>query len=198
MDIFKELAKPFDASKIHWRVGARNREKTKGIALAYIDARDVMDRLDAVLGPDNWEDRYHLQGKTMVCELTIRIGDRAITKSDGAGATDVEEEKGQISDAFKRAGVKFGVARYLYGLPNVWVPLKNEKYIESPPPLPAWALPKTPTVAQVVKALKEASTGELLDEKYNKAQAYPHLKNNDEIEEAYREMCGLEALKEKP
>ena len=48
MNIFDELAKPFPETSIHWRVGATNARSqggkpTKGIALAYIDARDVME-----------------------------------------------------------------------------------------------------------------------------------------------------------
>src|SRR5690606_17516766 len=39
----------------------------------------------------------------------------------GAGNTDVEADKGGISDAFKRAAVKWGVGRYLYGVESPWV-----------------------------------------------------------------------------
>ena len=46
-----DLSGPFPATDISWRVGATSGDKTKGIALAYIDARDVMRRLDAVCGP---------------------------------------------------------------------------------------------------------------------------------------------------
>ena len=50
MSIYDELKAPFPGDKIHWRVGARTKDKSKGIPLAYIDARDVMERLDEVLG----------------------------------------------------------------------------------------------------------------------------------------------------
>src|SRR3546814_14134583 len=41
-------------------------------------------------------------------------------RSDGAGDTAVEVEKGAISDAFKRCAVKWGVGRYRYDIDAVW------------------------------------------------------------------------------
>lgn len=114
----------FDPKLVSWRVGATNADKSKGLALAYIDARDVQDRLDEVCGPENWQNRYSLQDKTTICEIGIKIGDEWIWKSDGAGATDVEAEKGQLSDAFKRCAVKWGVGRYLYDVSSPWVELE--------------------------------------------------------------------------
>lgn len=141
MNLWDELAKPFPENKVHWRVGATNGDKTKGIALAYVDARDVMDRLDMVVGPENWQCRYPFVG---CCEIGIRVNGEWVWKSNGAGTTDVEGEKGQFSDAFKRAGVMLGIARYLYALPNEWVeivPAGRSYKLKSPPKLPAWATP---------------------------------------------------------
>lgn len=146
-EMMAALAEPFAPEQIHWRVGATTGDKSKGIALAYIDARDVMDRLDAVAGPENWADRYPFAG---CCEIGIYCGDERgwVWKANGAGATDVEAEKGQYSDAFKRAAVMWGIGRYLYALPNTWVPLtqKGRSHVIAPgaePKLPAWALPGT-------------------------------------------------------
>ena len=85
-----------------------------GKTLTYIDARAVQNRLDEALGIDGWQTRFTEAAGNAVCELSIRIGERWITKSDGAGETSIEGEKGQFSDAFKRAAVHFGVGRYLY------------------------------------------------------------------------------------
>jgi len=143
-DAVKELAKPFPKESIHWRVGATNRDKTKGIALAYIDARDLMDRLDQVVGPANWQNKYDGNG---LCGIGIKDPDSGewIWKWNAAGETKVEAEKGQASDSFKRAGVLWGVGRYLYGLPNVWCRLDNGRLAETPS-LPAWALPEAEPV----------------------------------------------------
>lgn len=139
MDILEQLKEPFPANLIHWRVGATNKDKTKGIALAYLNARDVMKRLDEVVGIDGWQCKYPFQG---CCELSIRINGEWITKANMAGETQVEAEKGQASDAFKRAAVLFGVGRYLYYLENKWVEIDEYRKIKQPPMLPAWALPK--------------------------------------------------------
>jgi hypothetical protein len=117
------LAEPFNPKQISWRVGSTKTDKTKGLALAYIDARDVMKRLDEVIGPENWQDRYEVHGDKTVCYLSIKCGSDWITKADAAGDSAVEAEKGAISDAFKRAAVKWGIARYLYDIDSPWVEL---------------------------------------------------------------------------
>jgi hypothetical protein len=123
VDLVK-LAEPFSPMVPSWRVGSKASDQKTGLALAYIDARDVMERLDEVCGPDGWQCRYsHANAKT-VCDLGIKIGDEWIWKANGAGDTDVEQEKGALSDAFKRAAVMWGVGRYLYSLPKVWAKIR--------------------------------------------------------------------------
>lgn len=121
MSIFDKLSRPFDASQVSWRAQTMKADGTAAMALCYIDARDVMRRLDEVCGPAGWSDSYTETAKgRLICTITIKCGDEWISKSDGAGDTDVEGEKGAISDAFKRAAVKWGVGRYLYDLDAVW------------------------------------------------------------------------------
>lgn len=157
-DVWAALAAPFPASEVQWRVGSTNHDKSKGLALAYIDARSVMDRLDDVVGPGNWHDSYRLLAQTTMCQLSVRVDGEWITKEDGAPATDVEGEKGALSDALKRAAVKFGIFRYGYSLPSQWVELKDGKYINSPPSLPDWALPKKSAKATPAPAPTPAAT----------------------------------------
>lgn len=127
---FKSLSAPFDPSEISWRVGSTTKDKAKGMALAYLDARAVMDRLDAVCGPHGWQNRYsHANGKT-VCDIGILCGDVWIWKADGAGDSDIEAEKGALSDAFKRSAVRWGIGRYLYSLDSPWVALDEWKRIQ--------------------------------------------------------------------
>ena len=118
---FARLFAPFPPDRVSWRIGTVSKEKMVGMALAYIDARDVMERLDEVCGPAGWQCSYpHANGKT-VCRIEIKIGGEWVGKEDGAGDTDVEAEKGALSDAFKRAAVRWGIGRYLYDLPSPWV-----------------------------------------------------------------------------
>lgn len=122
---FKALAAPFPPEEVSWRLGSTSKEKMKGMALAYLDARAVMDRLDAVCGPAGWQDKYsHANGKT-VCDIGIKCGDEWIWKADGAGDSDIEAEKGALSDAFKRAAVRWGIGRYLYSLESPWVEIEE-------------------------------------------------------------------------
>jgi hypothetical protein len=135
---YDRLRFPFLTDQLSWRVGATNakrkkpEEPFKGIPLAYIDARDVMERLDDVLKPENWQCRYIEQGAKTVCEIGVNIGavdEKArlewVWKADGAGDTDMEAEKGALSDAFKRAAVRWGVGRYLYGLKSGWIEIEQ-------------------------------------------------------------------------
>lgn len=124
VSITDRLSAPFPPDSISWRVGSIKSDKSKGMALAFIDARDVMDRLDDVVGAANWQDRYEFHGARTVCYLSLRIDGEWITKADGAGDSDVEAEKGAISDALKRAAVKWGIGRYLYDLVSPWVELE--------------------------------------------------------------------------
>ena len=121
-----QLSAPFDPAAIHWRAQTLTSDGNKALALAYLNARDVMDRLDDVVGPENWQDSYTEtpKGRT-ICTLSIRVNGEWISKSDGAGDTDVEGDKGSISDALKRAAVKWGIGRYLYALGNVWAPCET-------------------------------------------------------------------------
>jgi len=122
MTIFAKLSAQFAPSAIHWRAQTVTNDGAKALALAYLDARDVMDRLDDAVGPANWRDSYEETAKgRLLCTLEVRVDGEWIAKSDGAGSTDVEGEKGAISDALKRAAVKWGIGRYLYDLGNVRV-----------------------------------------------------------------------------
>ena len=102
---------------------------TRGQFLAYIQARDVFNRLDAVLGLSHWQSsvkRINEDGSAVVA-LSIRIDGEWITREDvgypnnpGAGVED-EPLKAAISDGIKRAAVHFGIGRFLYDLPARWV-----------------------------------------------------------------------------
>ena len=106
------LKRPF--KNVKWRKGYKN-----GKDLVYIDARDVMDRLDTVFGVDGWQTKYEYLGGRMICNLSVQFNDAWVTKSDGADDSSIEGAKGGISDALKRAAVLLGIGRYLYN-PNAF------------------------------------------------------------------------------
>lgn len=142
--MLKQLKDPFDPRFVKWRVGATSVDKTKGIALAYIDSREVKKRLDEVCGLAGWRDRLIPVQDGFISEIDIKIDGEWVTRSNAAGNTKVEAIKGGASDAFKRAAAKWGIGHYLYYLPNVWVAIKEQgkSYVLSEiPELPEWALP---------------------------------------------------------
>lgn len=161
----KALSAQFDPDKIDWRVGSVTKDKTRGMALAYIDARTVQDRLDDVCGPF-WQCRHEVapDGKKTTCHIGIKIDDEWIWRSDGAGETDFEGEKGGYSDSFKRAAVRWGIGRYLYDLSSPWVALKDGRYIlESEMPKLRAVLTNAAPVATPNKDLTEKLKASVAD-----------------------------------
>jgi hypothetical protein len=125
-ELFNNLSAPFPIEFIEWRIGSTTGDKSKGMALCYVDARAVMERLDSACNPGGWQCNYSQGvGGSIICNIGLRMqeGDW-VWKADGAGATDVEGEKGALSDAFKRAAVRWGVGRYLYDLKAPWVEIQ--------------------------------------------------------------------------
>mgnify|MGYP003149852767 CR=1 FL=1 len=125
MDIFDRLKAPFSPEDIEFRVGSTTRDKSKGLALAYVTSRAIMDRLDSVVGPTEWQNEVKICDDGVIATLTIRVGGEWIMRQDGAQFTNIEAFKGGISDALKRVAVLFGIGRYLYSLPQEWVELDN-------------------------------------------------------------------------
>jgi hypothetical protein len=120
-DILKELRKPFHPSQVTWKPGSLNQERTRALALAYGDLRAYQNRLDEVCGMD-WSVNYTPWGDRIVCHLTVH----GVTRSS-TGESDAQSERSEIAgtaaeaQAFKRACAMFGLGRYLYNLPSLWV-----------------------------------------------------------------------------
>jgi hypothetical protein len=122
MPALKELRKPLP---LKWRV--KSSTQYGATCIPYIDARDQMEVLDEVCGPKNWSDEYLMVGDRLICKLSIFIGGVWISKSDVGSDSNVEKEKGGVSDAFKRAGVKWGINRQAYEIEPVTLKTKEYK-----------------------------------------------------------------------
>jgi hypothetical protein len=146
-DLFAALAAPFEAQEVRLRTQGSKQ-------VQYITARTAMNRLDNVLGPENWWDEYLPGENSVLCRLTIRLPfpdapDRyqLLTKADAGGYAGMpdqgDDDKSGFSDAFKRAAVKFGVGRYLYrdGVPT-FARAAEEKADGPPKAAPAPGPPK--------------------------------------------------------
>jgi len=155
-DLIKKLQEPFAAKRIKWRPGPTNERARRNnsnltpqaIALPYIDARDVMWRLDRAAGAFNWQTNIKNQGGVMLKGIGIKNPDtREWTWRWEPGAIDGADESkrsilGAASVALRRAGAEWGIGRYLYHIPRTWVGYNPQtKKLTEIPALPKWALP---------------------------------------------------------
>lgn len=173
-----ELEQFFEPHEVKWKPQAV--KGSRAMAIAYVSARAVMDRLDDVVGVAGWRDDYELLSDgSVACRLSVLIEGAWITKTDVGSQSEQpdggDRMKSAFSDALKRAAVKFGVGRYLYKLPHQWAEYDPAKRgFVQPPTLPAWAIPKaavtaispsaqpSPPAAPVAKAAPPASGADLL------------------------------------
>ncbi len=158
-DLFAALAAPFETHEVKLRAAQGGRQ------LHYITARTAMNRLDSVVGPENWWDDYVPLENSVVCKLSIRLPDGSVvTKSDAGGyagmADSGDDDKSGFSDSFKRAAAKFGVARYLYrdGVPAFV--REREPAVEAPPEAqgPTQAGESAPTPSTLPSPAPSAAT----------------------------------------
>ncbi len=149
-DIMARLAAPFDAGEIKFKPAVVS--GNRAMALAYVDARLIQDRLDEVMGIANWQDSYNfLADGSCLCKLSLRIAGEWITKMDIGGPSEQQDEgdkdKAAVSDALKRTAVKWGVGRFLYRLPAQWVDYDpQKKQFLKPPALPVNLLKANPVM----------------------------------------------------
>jgi hypothetical protein len=187
MDLSK-LQDKFIPADIEWRL-SRAGEKNGtpwAFVLAYVTNRAIMERLDEVCGPENWKNIFDkAPDGGVLCGIGIKCGDEWVFKYDGAENTNIESVKGGLSGAMKRAGVQWGIGRYLYDLPGMMAVISpNGKYYApesrdkqgnvkykafkwDEPSLPLWALPVknlTPEeqafedkMSEIVSTLKKAA-----------------------------------------
>lgn len=119
--------RPLKAEEVEVRVGTCNE---KGCSLLlYKDARVDMSLLDEVVGPENWECYYESIDGKLFCTVTISLKHHpddkfrsTVSKQDVGVPSNMEAQKGEASDAFKRACFKWGIGRELYTAPFIWVP----------------------------------------------------------------------------
>jgi len=133
-EIIEALKRPFNDADIEWRISFAdtNNDGSREYAsvVCYIDSRAVQTRLDEVCGVGGWwnEAPQYNGEKTVNQGITINLPQAGkVTKWDGAEQTDIEAVKGGLSNALKRAGVLWGIGRYLYKLDAIYVTLQADK-----------------------------------------------------------------------
>lgn len=102
------------------------------VLLLYKDARVDMNILDETVGSANWQNKFYEHKGILFCSLGINtnfdkpdLPDRWVWKDDAGVESNTEAEKGNASDARKRAGVAFGIGRELYTAPFTWIPAEK-------------------------------------------------------------------------
>lgn len=160
------LKQPFDTRFLKVRIGARTKDKSKGIALFYLDSREVQKRLDEVCGIDGWRSEMQETTEGVLCTISIRMPNGEwVSRTDGGEKSQVAPFKGACSDALKRAAAQFGIGRYLYYVPNSWHSLLNDGKIFADidsvrDSLPEWALPNKQIEDWEEIAIKEFKYGQ--------------------------------------
>lgn len=106
------------ADEIECRVAKINENGLQ--LLLYKTARTDAALLDEVY-PDMWQcDFKALDGK-MYGGIGIKINSEWLWRWDCGAESNMEAEKGEASDAFKRAGFKWGIGTELYSSPFIWI-----------------------------------------------------------------------------
>jgi len=168
--VAKLLAEPFDSNSVEWRIQSAglNKGAPWALAIPYLTARAVQQRLDDVVGIDGWENKFQAGADGgVICVLKLKINGQWVSKSDGSENTNIEPVKGGLSDAMKRAAVQFGIGRYLYRLQTYFAVCHTDQYAgqhrqkfvdkwdkEAKPVFGSWDEPQLPDFALPFHAQK--------------------------------------------
>ncbi|MBE99350.1 Rad52/Rad22 family DNA repair protein [Flavobacterium coralii] len=129
MDILSKLKEPLKIQDVDFRVQSITSNGYATI-LAYKDARVDMNRLDAVCA-GNWQKDFKTIEGRLYCGVGIKINDEWLWRWDVGTESFSDKEKGQASDAFKRACFNWGIGRELYNYPHIKVKLNTNEYTVS-------------------------------------------------------------------
>ena len=205
----EKLKDKFPSAKIEFRIGATNKEKTKGIVLAYVTNRAIQERLDDVCGVGNWRNEFkQWREKSQLCGISIKIGEEWVTKWDGAEDTKTEPIKGGLSASMKRAAAQWGIGRYLYDIPNEWADIiqsGNSYKFKQRPKLSAEFLPDNDTGKDGLADIATDDEIQLLDkseERTKKISNFQHekllsiLSQNDISEDKVKKWAKVKTLQD--
>lgn len=168
---------------VKWRVDSEPYErggKYTARFIPYIDAFIASSLLDEWVGPENWKVEHPdrgAPGKGMWCDISIRHPESGewVTKTDLGMPSNTEPEKGIVSDSFKRcASLKWGVARNIYRLPNLYAVVDVRENRQGK----KVAIPTAKTTEDLLAQLKrlgfaDAEGGQATNEDHNEPDDLP-------------------------
>ena len=125
--MMKLIFRPLRADEVDVRP-AEAKDGRKATLLLYQDARCAMNILDSKLGPTAWQREYYEAAGLLFCKIGIYDPEtnQWLWKSDTGSKSNIEEDKGLASDAFKRAAVAWGIGRELYTAPRITIDLTEK------------------------------------------------------------------------
>lgn len=111
--VISKLSEPFREDEVKWRVG------NAGMIMAYIDARQVVERLNYVVGAENWDDRYEKVEftDTAVKDVTDIVALQAEVEKNGQKKTDFfwTDKFGNVTGVKNKALIKHSYIDIKYG-----------------------------------------------------------------------------------
>lgn len=203
----KELSRPFEQQDLEWRIqqSGITGDNPWAMVIPYVTNRAIQMRLDDVVGPGNWKNRYKPDGDGFLCGLSIKIDGEWIEKWDGAEKTSIEPMKGGLSNSMKRAAVQWGIGRYLYNLDVVFAVCKivgsrrdsTNNYVSmksdgsqrigvdwETPNVPMWALPGV-NAEEYLEAITNSKDIATLKHTYAEAYRYANSFGRDDLVKKY-------------
>ena len=126
-----ELNTPLTVNDLDFRV-QQVTNSGYAIILPYKSARVDMLRLDTVVGRDYWQRKHEVINDNLFCYIGVYNKEiqQWVWKSDVGTESFAEKQKGEASDAFKRAGFNWGIGRELYEYPTIIVQLNPDEITE--------------------------------------------------------------------
>lgn len=121
MRLFRHL-KP---SEIECRISEISKDGAYLKLLLYKTARTDAQLLDETVSPESWQNDFKIIDGNLYGGIGIDFGSGYIWRWDCGTESNVEKEKGEASDAFKRAGFKWGIGAELYSSPKITI---NRQY----------------------------------------------------------------------
>jgi hypothetical protein len=180
-DVQKRFQAPFPAHLVNWKPQVITKDRKRALLLAYVDARAVQDRLDAVC-PNDWQFEIEVISGVGAPTVKGRLSVLGVIREDigeAGGQGEAATLKAAASDALKRCAVQFGIGRYLYDLPKAWTDWNDIAHEPvQAPELPEWARPdmeRSPGGAHVVQALEQLRY-ELPEDLDLQREVYKHLR----------------------
>lgn len=119
--------RPLMASEIEVRIGQVG--DGYATALLYKNARVDRAMLDEEFGAMNWQCKYNEHKGNLFCSIGVwdDRNERWVWKEDCGTESQTEKEKGEASDAFKRAGFRWGIGIELYNSPRIYLNVATDK-----------------------------------------------------------------------